>query len=53
MPTHLFHLLRRHPDPTRHSLIDIRNDICMQPIVDAIATNEPEMLASNLPLANL
>ena len=35
----LIHLLGRHPDPARHSLIDVRNDVRMKAIADAVLTN--------------
>jgi hypothetical protein len=40
VPAHLIHLFCGHADPTRHSLIYVRNDIRVEPITDALLANQ-------------
>jgi hypothetical protein len=40
VPAHLIHLFCGHADPTRHSLIYVRNDIRVETLADAVPANQ-------------
>ena len=47
---HLVHLLRRHPDPPSHPLIDLRDDVGMEPLANPVL---PEKEPENRALADM